>query len=97
MRLKPHQRAQVQLLLRRGDEGALDRAHELSRNDGDLHARVHLGYARLAVLERRPRALRAELWQALMAPVASLVRRRAGYRPEEPNTGGLLQTWSNRR
>lgn len=97
MKLKPHQRAEVELLLRRGDISALDRAHELARNDGDLHARVHLGYARLAASERRGGAVRTELWQALMAPVASVVRRRAGYRPDEPNTGGLLQTWRSRR
>ncbi len=96
MRLRPHQRARVEFLLREGTREAAEEAHALARNDGDLHLRVHLALARLALREGRRQELGFQLWQALMAPSASFVRRRAGYRPEQPNEGGLWQTWKVR-
>ena len=94
MRLLTHQRAEVELLLRRG---LLDEAHQRARNDGDLHARVHLAYAARAVKAGRPKELGFQLWQAALAPVASAARRRGGFAPDEPNAGGIWATLRGRR
>ena len=75
------------------DREALDRLHERARNRSRQHARVHLACAELALYQGRPKELGLQLWQAGLAPLASLLRRRAGLPPEDPGPGSLLATW----
>ncbi len=96
LRLLPHQRARVLYLLRTGTSDALREAHDLSRNDGDLHTRVHVALARGAARERRLGDLRMQLLQAALAAPSSLLRRVSGYTPEEDSQGSLLETWRRR-
>lgn len=96
LRLLPHQRARALYLLKLGTAEALQEAHDLSRNDGDLHTRVHVALALEAARDRRLGELRAQTIQATMAAPSSLLRRLGGYTPDQESQGSLLRTWRQR-
>lgn len=73
-----------------------ERAHELTRNAGLLHASSHLSRSAVFLRARRPGAAFGELRIAAMATPIAWTRRAAGIEPEFPGGNGLRTSWSMR-
>jgi hypothetical protein len=101
--MRPDERAAARAALRsaRGAAGPSAeadrrRAHDACQNAPLWHAEVHALCLWDAVRGGRPPGLVA-LGQLAAAPIASLVRRASGLRPDEPGGPSLAATWAARR
>lgn len=72
-------------------------AHLRLQNSPGLHAVAHLHLAASYLRQGRLGGTLGELRIGSLAPLASVVRRSAGYAPGEPNPAGILKTWRARR
>lgn len=101
--MRPDERAAARAALRSARvaagpsaEAARRRAHAACQNAPLWHAEVHaLGLWAALRGGRPPGAVELGQWAA--APIASLVRRASGLRPDEPGGPSLLATWAARR